>query len=100
MRRRRHHHGLDLIVRPERVEAALWRHSLGNFTAARSELFSHYVRFAQTIARDRFLARRPSNYDLADVEQLAYEGLLHAIDRFEPLRPVPFRAFARPRIAG
>ena len=93
-------HGLDLVVRPERVEAALWRHALSDLARARGTLFSHYARFARAIARDRFLSRRADNYELGDVEQFAYEGLLQAIDRFEPLRTVPFRAFARPRIAG
>ncbi len=89
-----------MVARPERVEAALWRHALGDLSAARDKLFSHYARFARGIARDRFLARRGGNHELGDVEQLAYEGLLQAIDRFEPLRTVPFRAFARPRISG
>lgn len=89
-----------MVARPERVEAALWRHALGDLAASRDKLFSHYARFARAIARDRFLARRADNHEIGDVEQLAYEGLLQAIDRFEPLRSVPFRVFARPRIAG
>lgn len=93
-------HGLDLIVRPERVEAALWRHALADLERTRGKIFSHYARFARSIARDRFQSRLPDNFELGDVEQLAYEGLLQAIDRFEPLRAVPFRAFARPRIRG
>jgi RNA polymerase sigma factor for flagellar operon FliA len=34
------------------------------------------------------------------MEQFAYEGLLHAIDRFDPLRGIPFGAYARRRIIG
>ena len=34
------------------------------------------------------------------MEQFAYEGLLAAIDRFDPLRGIPFPAFARRRILG
>lgn len=89
-----------MIAKPERVEAALWRNALGNVAAVRGRIFSHYARFARGIARDRFLARRSDNHEIGDVEQLAYEGLLQAIDRFEPLRTIPFRAFARPRILG
>lgn len=89
-----------MVAKPERIEAALWRNALGNVAAARGTLFSHYARFARAIARDRFMARRPDNHEVGDVEQLAYEGLLQAIDRFEPLRAIPFRAFARPRIVG
>lgn len=101
MRRRpREKRGIDMVARPERVEAALWRHALHDLAAARDGLFSYYVRFARAIARERFLARRAGNHELGDVEQLAYEGLLQAIDRFEPLRSVPFQAFARPRIFG
>lgn len=100
MKRRRARHGLDLVVRPERVEAALWRHALADLARTRGKIFSHYARFARAIARDRYLSRRPDNYELGDVEQFAYEGLLQAIDRFEPLRTIPFRSFARPRIAG
>ncbi|KTE42956.1 hypothetical protein ATE62_04380 [Sphingopyxis sp. HIX] len=82
------------------MEAALWRHALADLARTRGKIFSHYARFARAIARDRYLSRRPDNYELGDVEQFAYEGLLQAIDRFEPLRAMPFRAFARPRIAG
>lgn len=38
--------------------------------------------------------------DVNDVEHFAYEGLLQAIDRYDPLRGVPFGAFARRRITG
>lgn len=100
MTRARPRHGLDLIVRPERVEAALWRNALADPAALRGKLFSHYARFARAIAQDRFRAWRSGNFEVGDVEQLAYEGLLQAIDRFEPLRAIPFRAFARPRISG
>lgn len=100
MKRSRLRHGIELVVRPDRVEAALWRHALADRDAARAPIFTHYAQFARMVARDRFRTRRVDNFEMGDVEQLAYEGLLQAIDRFEPLRAVPFRAFARPRIAG
>jgi RNA polymerase sigma factor for flagellar operon FliA len=38
--------------------------------------------------------------DRGDFDQFACEGLLHAIDRYDPLRGVPFGAYARRRITG
>lgn len=38
--------------------------------------------------------------DFADLQQLGYAGLIEAIDRFDPRRGTPFRAFAAPRISG
>lgn len=56
-----------------------------------------YRGLARSIAR-RGPHRRAS--DAEDTEHFAYEGLLQAIDRFDPLRGVPFGAFARRRITG
>ena len=91
--------GIDLLIRPERVEALLWnRLRFERRNDAREPLFDRYRGFARSIA----LRLRPwSQPDSArDAEQWAYTGLLQAIDSFDPLRGSPFPAFARPRIAG
>lgn len=93
--------GVDLLLRPERVEAALWR----SFAAERSHenrrrLFDHYRPFAARLAAAQFRRRAPGNYERGDVEQLAYEALIQAIERFDATRAVPFEAFARIRIRG
>ncbi len=93
--------GADILFRPERVEAALWRrHRDLGCIAARQSLFDHYRRFAERLAAGQFAKRRAGNFDRADVQQLAYEGLIHAIERFDPSRGVPFEAYARIRIQG
>jgi RNA polymerase sigma-B factor len=40
------------------------------------------------------------NEPLEDLVQVACEGLIKAVDRFDPARGVPFEAFARPCIVG
>lgn len=93
--------GLDLLARPDRVEASFWRSYLDEpGDAARARLFSHYQPFARKLAASHFARRRPANFERGDVEQLAYEALLQAITRYDPERNVPFEAYARARIAG
>jgi len=95
------HRGLKLITRPTRVEASLWRRlRLEAETACRETLFNRYADYARAIARRFFKRRSPPKPELSDYQQFAYEGLLQAIDRFDPLNGAPFRAFARRRIAG
>lgn len=65
----------------------------------RLEIFDAYLPFARAIARRHFLDRS-SDIERADLEQLAYAGLLEAIDRFDPKRGAPFESFAAPRVAG
>ena len=93
--------GVALLIRAERAEAALWRafhHHAG--AEERQRLFDHYQPFARKLAGAQFARRAIGGYERADMEQLAYEALLQAIDRFEPERAIPFPAFARRRILG
>lgn len=100
MRQERPASGLDLLVQPGRVEAALWRRLvLEDEQQCRAALFDAYAGLARTIAA-RHYRRVGRAVDRRDIEQFAFEGLLQAIDRFDPLRGVPFSAFARRRIAG
>lgn len=93
--------GIDLVVRPEREEASLWRRfRLEAEPQCRFILFDRYSPLARTIAVRHHRRRRPPRPDLSDYQQLAYEGLLQAIDRFDPLVGSPFGAYARRRIAG
>ena len=62
----------------------------------RAELATHYDNLARSLAR-RFPSRRESREDLV---QVARVGLIHAVDRFDPDRNLPFVAFARPTIVG
>lgn len=93
--------GLKLIERQKDVEASLWRRlRYENRRACRETIFSRYHELARRIALGEYRRRPAYGLDRSDFEQLAYGGLLEAIDRFDPLRGVPFDAFARRRIRG
>ena len=93
--------GLDLVALPPRVEASLWRRlRFEREPRCREQIFSRYRGLARALA-GRQLRRRPRHgTELGDLEQFAYEGLLQAIDRFDPLRGVAFGPYARRRIVG
>lgn len=93
--------GIDLVLVPPRVEASLWRRfRFEREFRCREQIFTRYRGLARSLAA-RQLRNRPRNgIEQGDMEQFAYEGLLHAIDRYDPLRGIPFGAFARRRIIG
>lgn len=92
--------GLEVVLDPQRAEASLWRRArFEDDTGSRETLFNRYVVLAKSVAARHFRRRRRA-IERGDLEQLAFEGLLQAIDRFDPLQGVPFGAYARPRIAG
>lgn len=62
----------------------------------RAQLVEHYAEGARRLARRFYRHGEP----LDDLEQVAIEGLLLAIERFEPRRGLPFMGFARPTIVG
>ncbi|WP_182466668.1 sigma-70 family RNA polymerase sigma factor [Sphingomonas gilva] len=93
--------GLDIVVEPARVEASLWRRlRFESELLCREQLFNRYRDLARAIARRQARSRPDRGVEIGDFEQFAYEGLLQAIDRYDPLRGAPFAAFARRRIAG
>ena len=95
------HRGVALLVRPERVEAALWRaFQRDGSEEARQRLFARFQPFARRLAAAQYARRAAGGFERADIEQLAYEALLQAIARFDPARAIPFEAFARRRILG
>jgi len=93
--------GVDLVLVPPRVEASLWRRfRFESELRCREQIFVRYRPLARALAT-RQLKRRPNfGIELNDMQQFAYEGLLHAIDRFDPLRGISFGSFARRRILG
>lgn len=101
MRRRGAPTGLDLVLRPPRVEASWWRR--WRFEAqvdCREQLFRRYTPLARTIALRHYKRRTTGHGDRHDYDHFAFEGLLQALDRFDPLMGIPFDAYARPRIRG
>jgi RNA polymerase sigma factor for flagellar operon FliA len=93
--------GLKLVEREKEVEASLWRRlRFDNEARCREALFDRHRRMARAVAFHEFRRRPPYGLERNDFEQLAYSGLLEAIDRFDPLRGAPFEAFARLRIRG
>lgn len=82
-------------------EAALWREfRTQGSDEARQKLFDIHSAFARQIAKRHFLDRKSGDLELADLCQFAYTGLLEALDRFDPGRGAPFRAYASRRIRG
>jgi RNA polymerase sigma factor FliA len=67
---------------------------------ARERLFDSYSKFAAGVAWRYFRRYSYGDIDIADVRQLGFAGLLEAIDRFDPGKGVPFKAFAAYRITG
>jgi len=93
--------GLDLVTDPARAEASLWRRfRFEDDLGARERLFNRYFVLARAIGARLFRKRTPVHAERGDFDQFACEGLLQAIDRYDPLRGVPFSAFARGRITG
>jgi RNA polymerase sigma factor for flagellar operon FliA len=68
--------------------------------AAREALFALHADFARRLAQRHLRGRGLGGVDLGDLRQLAYAGLLEAIDRYDPTLNVPFRGYAAHRIRG
>lgn len=93
--------GLALLVDERRVEAAIWRNHLDAPTPkTRLALFDRYRILARRLAYAELQHMGGQGFELGDFEQLAAEGLLQAIDRFDPTRGAPFAAYASLRIRG
>lgn len=58
-----------------------------------------YLPFARNVARRHFL-NRGGDIELPDLCQMAYAGLLEAIDRFDPAVGAPFVSYAERRVSG
>ncbi len=83
------------------AEAALWTHWVtGKDRGARTKIILQYLPMARAIARDLMYKIGSDYLDYADLIQMATVGLINAVDRFDPRRLVPFRAFAEKRVKG
>jgi RNA polymerase sigma-B factor len=65
-------------------------------TAAREQLVQRYMPLAQRLARRYASGREPVD----DLNQVAFLGLVKAVDRFDHRRGVAFTSYAVPTIAG
>lgn len=74
----------------------LWQRRMAGDPAARDELIRRHLPLARKLAA-RYRSR---NEPFDDLVQVAYVGLVNAVDRYDPARGRPFRAFAIPTILG
>ncbi len=82
-------------------ERALWTAlKKSGSQSAREQLVAVHMSFVRSIARRHFREQSRGDLELAELYQLAYTGLLEAIDRFDPEYGAPFRPFAAHRISG
>jgi len=85
------------VARPLAPHDDLWeRFSCRRDPAVREELINAYLPLARRMAKRYAGVSEP--YD--DLLQVASLGLLNAIDRFDPVRGIPFIGFAKPTILG
>ena len=87
-------------VGPTSVDRATWllhvRYARRRRAVDRAELVSTYRPHARRLSRRYVRHGEP----MEDLEQVAMEALLLAIERFEPTRSLPFLGYANPTIAG
>lgn len=86
----------DRPVRRCDTDTLLSRWQQDRDRVARDELVARFLPLARNLA----VHYRGSPEPLEDLVQVAALGLLGAIDRFDPARGTPFRAFAAPTIVG
>lgn len=83
-------------ARPERNEALLRRYHARRDARDRAEL----VRVFQPLARRQAMRYASSRSAREDLEQVAYLGLIKAIDGYDPERGTAFSSYAVPTIVG
>jgi len=82
-------------------EPALWNAlKVEGSQAARERLFSRYAGFARGTARKIYSELSRDDVEFAELHQLAYAGLLEAMENFDWRRGVSFRSYAIHRISG
>jgi RNA polymerase sigma-B factor len=86
----------DLLNEHRPDERSLWRLHAAGDAAARERLIQRYLRLAESLARRYARSSEPMD----DLDQVAYVGLVQAVDRFDPGRGVAFSSFAVPTILG
>jgi len=65
----------------------------------RNQMILDHYPLVRTIAC-RMVRRFPSNVDVEELINVGVMGLIDAVDRFDPSRAVPFKAYAEIRIRG
>jgi RNA polymerase sigma factor FliA len=65
----------------------------------REQNILEYHHLVEHIAH-RLRRRLPNHVDIEELKSVGYIGLIEAIDRYDPTRGVPFRAYAEIRIQG
>jgi RNA polymerase sigma-B factor len=86
----------SLRVRRDVEHVLLLRYHLDDDVASRETLVARLLPFARELARRYANSGEPMD----DLFQVAYLGLIKAIDRFEPRRGTKFTSFAAPTILG
>lgn len=82
-------------------EAELWeRWANRRDGRARDALILMHAPWARLVARDIFLRVHPNDVEWGEFVQNATLGLIEAADRYDPVRGVEFRTFARHRVRG
>jgi RNA polymerase sigma factor FliA len=85
----------------DNAEQNLWSAwTIDKSARLREQLFTHYLPLAKSVAVRLYRNRSRDDVEFADHYQLACEGLLQAIDRYDVGRGVPFGGFAHHRIEG
>jgi RNA polymerase sigma factor for flagellar operon FliA len=86
---------------PPPSESALWARWRGSGDEqARDTLVARYADWSRRLARDVFMRVRGRSADWPDYVQNASLGLLEAMAGYEPVRGIPFEAYARHRVRG
>jgi RNA polymerase sigma factor for flagellar operon FliA len=70
-----------------------------NHEISRDQMILDHYPLVRTIAC-RMVRRFPSNVDVEELINVGVMGLIDAVDRFDPNRCVPFKAYAEIRIRG
>lgn len=78
-------------------EINLWKRYGGRDVAAQKELILSYLPLVDVLAKR---IARVTGASWEDLRQDGAFGLIKAVERFDPGRGVPFRAFAKPYILG
>lgn len=88
----------DPLTEADRALARLATMSPGD--PARNRLREQIICQCAPAARREAIRYRHTGESMDDLVQVATVGLIHAVDRFDPSRSVPFRHFAMPTITG
>jgi RNA polymerase sigma factor for flagellar operon FliA len=82
-------------------EHRLWREfNEQRSQEARNLLIDHYLPLSRKIAKILYVKRGGVEVEFVDYLQQAAQGLIEAIDRFDPTRGVAFESYATVRIRG